>query len=794
MTKNHQKEDIELGSFFRQLRGHWHYFVIAFVLLAAFAAFYVKYSLPVYRASASVLLQETSKSSSKTIDDILLGDLFGTTESVATETGVLGSRTVMVETINELNLHVNYFSTSSFPTRPLYKDTPFSVAFDSLHSDFFNLPFNMKMISGNKFLLETTCDGKTVQDYSFSKQCRFGETIETPYFNINITREPQNLIDENGSYRFEILSISKNIFSLLSNLKIETLNKDATILVLTYDDNIPQRAVDILNTICNSYIKLDIRDKATVASLTLKFVDEQLQSTSKQLEGIEKEIQDFKEKNKTVDLSAESKSLLDKINEVETQRTRSSIELKTLDNLLEYVSDNKDLTQLAPSSLGLPDPLLIELIENYQTLQAKRKSASYGMKSNAPNLRILDEQIQDTRSAIIENIKSIQKNINVTNSTLSKQIDGLELNIGRIPSTERELLDIQRRAEVNQNIYVYLLQKQAETSIAKATVVSDNKVLDQALLFDEPVAPNVKLILLLVMFSGCVLPVIFLVIKNALKTTVSNRDEVSRLTDIPVIGIVGHLDHSDNLVVNHKPKSAIAESFRSVRTNLQFMGTLNRKKIILITSSVGNEGKSFVSINLANVFALQNYRVVVVGLDLRKPKIFQDFKMNNTIGVSNYLIGQATLDQVIRKTPIENLDLISSGPVPPNPAELIAKPEMKAMFDELEQRYDFIVVDTPPLGIVSDALLLMNYSHINIYLIRENFSRLEYIKTLDEMYADGRLKNISILLNDSAFSKRYGYGYGHHYGYMNGGSGYYDEDHSTKPFFKRIFSKPKAHA
>jgi capsular exopolysaccharide synthesis family protein len=307
--------------------------------------------------------------------------------------------------------------------------------------------------------------------------------------------------------------------------------------------------------------------------------------------------------------------------------------------------------------------------------------------------------------------------------------------------------------------------------------------------YGYPIAPNKKLILVVVLLLSMIIPAGIIFLKNVSKTTISNREEIAKLTSIPVLGIVGHLNKSDNLIVHHKPKSAIAEAFRSVRTNLQFFGSHDKKKIILITSSVGSEGKSFFSINMASVLTMQNNRVVIVGLDLRKPKIFQDFNLSNQYGVSSYLIGKKSIDEILQKTKFENLDVITAGPIPPNPAELISKKEMQLLFDELETRYDYIIIDTPPLGIVSDAFILMNHSHINIYIIRENYSKHEFIRSLNDLYEEEKLKNICIVLNDSDFRRAYGYGYGHHYGYLNGGSGYYDEDHAQLPFYKRMFKK-----
>jgi tyrosine-protein kinase Etk/Wzc len=786
-------DEIDLSYVLKELKKHWRYFPIALVTLLVLAFLYFKFFLPTYEATSSVLVEDSSsKDPAKSIESMLSGDLLGSATSVATEIGILQSKTVLQGCIDELGIQVSYFNTSSFPHLPLYRKEPFEVKFDLLHNSFYNIPFEVKIIDPKHYELSVEADDNFVSDYSFSEKHEFGEKISTRYFEMTLSRNekiPDSALV--SDYEFVINSSVFQISNMQAILKTEAIDKDANIISLTYMDNVPQRAVDILNAIMKVYIDLDVKDKAEVASLTLKFVDQQLDTTNKELSEVERAMQDFKEKHKTVDLSEEAKAVLEKISTVETDRVKNDIETKSLDNLLGYISANKDLTAMAPSSLGIPDPLLITLIQQYQEQQARRKSLSYGMKNDAPTLRIIDQQIADTKASLIENIKSIQKNMNVANQSLNQQISGFGGYIQKVPGTERELLGIQRKVEVNQNIYIYLLQKKAETSIAKATVVSDNKVLDQASLdnYGYPVAPNKKAIIAVVLLLALIIPSGIIFLKNVSKNTISNREEIAKLTSIPVLGVVGHLSKSDNLIVQHKPKSAIAEAFRSVRTNLQFFGTHERKKIILVTSSVGSEGKSFFSINLASVLSMQNNRVVIVGLDLRKPKIYQDFNLSNQIGVSSYLIGKKSIDEILQKTKVENLDVITAGPIPPNPAELISKKEMQVLLDELAMRYDYVIVDTPPLGIVSDAFILMNHSHINIYIIRENYSKHEFIRSLNDLYEEEKLKNICIVLNDSDFRRAYGYGYGHHYGYLNGGSGYYDEDAHRQPFYKRIFKK-----
>lgn len=795
VNKTKKEDEIDLGLLINVLKSKWHYYIIALIIFIALAFVYIKLSLPVYEVKSSILVQDP-KSTSKSIEDFLSGDVFGSQNSLATEIGILGSNTVLERTINELNLQVSYTYKTSNPDFPLYKNAPFNVIYTSIHPSFYDIPFEVKLYGKRRCQLTVDCDWKGVSDFNYSQMNAYGEPFKTPYFNISISFNDSiaSLMDSLGTpfratYEFVINSPAAQVGDLLSRLRIDPLDKDADIAALSYKDNVAQRALDILNTIGKVYLDLDVQDKTAVASLTLKFVDQQMDATSNELSSIEQELQSYKEKNSTVNLSEEAKAYLERMNVLDVERIKSDIDLKSLDNIESYIKNNDDVTQLAPSSIGLPDPLLIQLIGAYQELQNKRRSLSYGMKNTSPNVKIIDAQILEVKKSLLENIGSIRKTLSISNKSLRNQISDYEANIKKVPQKERDLLAIQRKFDVNQNIFIYLLQKKAETGIAKATAVSDNKILDSAYLGEQPVSPNKKLILLIAVFLAVFFPTSVIMIQNFAKTSIANRDDLAKLTNIPIIGVVGHLNKADNLVVTHKPKSSMAEAFRSIRTNLRFFGVNDDKKTILITSSISGEGKSFVSLNLASIFAMQNYKVVVVGLDLRKPKLFQDLGITNDVGVSSYLIGQAGLEQIIKKTKIPNLDLIAAGPIPPNPAELIAKKEMGDFFDQLHAIYDYVIVDTAPLGIVSDAYLVMKYSQINVYIVRENYSKREFIRTLNDLVDEGKIKNLCLLLNDSDFSKSYGYSYGHNYGYTSNGAGYYDDDDHKKGLLSRLFRR-----
>ncbi|MBK7966522.1 MAG: polysaccharide biosynthesis tyrosine autokinase [Bacteroidetes bacterium] len=774
LKKKHQQEDeFQILNVFRDIFRKWHYYVIAGAIFAGLALLYIKFTLPVYQSSSSILVDD-EKSSPANVSDLLSSDLFGTNLNLPTEIGILRSRTVMKETIRRLNLDIQYWSTNNFPAIPLYPKSPIRVEVDTFINEYKDWPFGITILDSNTYNLEVDYDGDKLPSYYLNKNYSFGQEVKTEYFTFKLHKEDPSKLAIGNTFDFRVRSENKLIADMLLKLTAEPLDKEANIVRLTYLDVIPVRALDILNEVGKVYIDLDIQDKAEVASLTLKFVNEQLNSTGTMLSTNEQEMQAFKEKNKTVDLGEESKAVLLKLNVLDVDRVKNNIEITSLQNLYSYITSNDDITNLAPTSLGIPDPLLVELITNLQTLQAKRKSVSFGVKNDAPAVKVLDQQISENRSALIENVKSIQKRLVVTRDALNSQLSKYEESIKQVPEMERELLGIKRNFEVNQNIYTYLLQKKAETSIAKATAVSDNRILDTAALADEPVEPNKKIIAGLILLLTLLIPTVIISSKSLLRNTVLNRDDISLYTEVPLIGVVGHSADTLNLVVSKRPKSAIAEAFRTIRTNLQYFGQGEGCKTILITSSVGGEGKSFVTLNLAGIIAMQQQKVVVIGLDLRKPKLYQDFGWKNDMGASNYLVGANKLEDVIRKTENPYLDIIISGPTPPNPAELLSKPLMGEMLAELKTRYDFIIIDTPPIGVVSDAFLLLNQSDVNLYVVRQGYSRLEFLKTLEELYEEGKIPNASIVLNDSNFSHTYGYG--HHYGYLDGNAGYYDEE------------------
>jgi capsular exopolysaccharide synthesis family protein len=787
-------DELDLNHLFSEILSKWHYFLITGVILAALTFVYVYVNLPIYQSTSSILIDDSK--SSNNFEDFLTSDLFGSNTSIATEIGKITSRTVIQNTIDKLGLRVEYYNTSVYPNRPIYPYPPFTIEVNKINQFIQDQSFSVTIIDKNHLRIDAEYKGGDLPSFEYSKICALGENIKLKkdsltYFDFVVNpSDTISLPDAGLTFSFRVRNLNKLTNDIIGNLTAEPMEKDANIIVLTYKDVLPLRAIDVLNTLGKVYIELDVESKATVAALTLKFVEDQLNNTGDSLNISEEELQSFKEKNKTVDLSEESKAMVIKLSDLDVQRVKSNIDISSLRSLYSYVSTNQDLSTMAPSSIGIPDPLLVELLTNYQTLQAKRKSSAFGVKSNAPALKIIDQQILETKNSILENIKSIQDRLLITKSSIDQQIAGVESQIKQAPELERDYIGIQRNVEVNQNIYTFLLQKKAETSIAKATAVSDNRILDKASLGEKPVSPNKMLLVALLLIFTLLIPGAYILGKSLFKSTIQNRDDVVKLTSVPVLGVVGHSDDKSNLVVNNRPKSPIAEAFRTIRTNMQYYGLgEGGSKVLTITSSVGGEGKSFVTLNLATIIAMQGKRVLMIGLDLRKPKLFDDLDIKNSFGASNYLSGTASLEDVIKPTKVNGLDFITAGPIPPNPAELLSKKNLQDMIEKAKSLYDFVVIDTPPLGVVADALLIMPYSDVNLYIVRQGYSRIEFLKSLNELYEEGKFKNLSIILNDSDFSNTYGYGYGHNYGYISGNEDYYGDPETKKWSLKNLFKK-----
>jgi capsular exopolysaccharide synthesis family protein len=433
-------------------------------------------------------------------------------------------------------------------------------------------------------------------------------------------------------------------------------------------------------------------------------------------------------------------------------------------------------------------------------LAEERNKYQYSFKEGAPVFDDIDRQINAVKAVLLENITSTKSLKNRELNEINRELSEYESEIRRLPKEQQQLLSIQRRFDLSSQAYNLFLSKRSEAGLVKAANVSDVQVIDPAKdIGGGQIGPNNQLNYVMATVFGFFIPFVFVFLIVFFDNKVHTTQDIIRLSPIPLLGVIGKGKIGENLIVLQKPKSAVAESFRAIRASLQFMYKkrgLEGSKTVLITSTIGGEGKTFCSINIASVFALSEKRTVLLGLDLRKPKIFDDFKINNNVGVVNYLINEASVNDIVQKTSVPHLDVITSGPIPPNPSELLISDRMDELMDELSQQYDYIVLDSPPLALVADSLELVKYADATIYVVRQNFTKKGMLSIINEKYKTGEVKHISFVLNYFQQKGRYGYGYDNSYGYGYGygfGLGNYHygylEDDKKPPLYKRLFKK-----
>ncbi len=424
----------------------------------------------------------------------------------------------------------------------------------------------------------------------------------------------------------------------------------------------------------------------------------------------------------------------------------------------------------APSAMGIQDPLLNTMIMNLTSLYSQKTQVLATASERNPQISSINNQIIQTKQILIENLRNIITNSKLLIKDYKVRLAEIEEKVQDLPKTERSYIKIERKFKLSEGLFTFLMQKRAEAGIAKAGNIADNKVIDFAKTNKVPLKPKTKLTYAIALLLGLIIPIGIILIIDYLNNKILSRKQLEKITSIPILGVIGHSNIDSNLIVYEKPKTSVSESFRAIRADLQFLlkdKSNDESKVILITSSIGGEGKTFTSLNIATVLANGGRKTVLLGMDLRKPKIFNDFKLKNEEGLSNYLIGQSNKNDILQKTFIDNLSIIPSGAVPPNPSELLLDTRLDTLIDELKNDFEYIIMDTPPVGLVADAFQLMHVSDVNLFMVRQNYTDKEVLDFINDKYENNIVKNISIILNDFIPNSSSGYGYGY---------GYYEEE------------------
>ncbi len=813
-----QQPSVDYKAIFFKILRYWYLFVLTILLSLVVAYLVNKYTRPVYEVRSSLLIKERSDNNLNPQEFIGFG--FNNFQNLQNEIGIMTSYELAFRTITKAGFEVSYFKDENFISHELYKDAPFTVVLDTTAPQPYNLRFDLTILSKEQYRLDVK--EENVNYYDYSKR----EVIENPDKKTSINYShvlPFGSEINNGDFKFKVVLNSKfnvstdinqafyfvlrdydGLVTEFRSFKVEPINKEASIVEIKLRGMNVEKLVDFINSFAEEYISKGLERKNMVSRRTIDFIDNELKGIADTLYASEKALQVFRTSKEIMNLDDEAKQVFDKMIELQDDKAKLMVQEKYLTNLKEYLEKNQGLDKLiVPSSMGVEDPLLNALTTNLTTLYTNRTELEQYSKENNPALKSLDNQIATTKNVLYENIKSAINTNQISQRDINNRIDVISQRMNRLPETQRVLIGIERKFKLTDAIYTYLLQKRSEAQITQASNLADNEIVDKARVEGSlsPVAPKKSLNYIVALIIGLVLPLIYILGREYLNDKIVEREDVEKITHLPIMGHIIHSDYDSKIVVQDYPKSSIAESFRSVRTNLQYLLQGKEKQVILLTSDMVSTGKTFCAVNLACIFAMYGKKTLLMGFDLRKPKIYQEFGLSNSRGISSYLIRRSTLDETIQKSSIENLDIIMAGPVPPNPSELIASEQTTEMFNELKKRYDFIIIDTPPIGLVTDAFLLMKHTDANLILARQNFTYKKIFGSIVKDLEQRNLPRLAILINDvkltkSTYGYGFGYGYGYGYGYGHGygygyGYGYYSEDRQAdkKSVLKRILGK-----
>jgi len=808
------QKSIDFKEIFFKLLRYWYAFALFLFGALLIAYFFNKYSPKKYEVTTTVLIKDQSE---KSIDpqDLLGFGLGLRNQNVQNEIGILASHSMVYSTITKIGFEVSYSSEGKFINKDLYTKSPFIVELDKAYPQPLNLRFNLTILSKDQYRLDVKEENVFFYDYSqakvldrdpvtinYSQVQTFGKMVVTPWFKfrvlLNYTFDPNQ--DINRKLHFQMHDY-EGLVNEFKGYSIDRINKESTILEIKITGENVDKIADFLNALTREYIDKGLEKKNMVSLRTVAFIDNELKGISDSLNISEKALQEFKTKNGMLSLDEESKQIFQDMSDLQGKKAELMVQSKYLANLKEYVEKNKQLDQLIiPSAMGVEDDLLNQLTLDLTKLYtAKKETNQFSMEKN-PSMKSLDIEINSTKVAIFETIKNAIKTNNIALKDLDGRIDVILSKVSQLPEAQRVLFGIERKFKLTDDIYTYLLQKRSEAQITEASNLPDNEVLDSANPEESKmISPKISMNYMIAILLGLIIPVIFILGKDYLNDKIMEREDVERITKIPILGQIIHYNKDSKVVVVDFPKSSIAESFRSLRTNLQYFLQGKEKQTILVTSDMVRTGKTFCSINLASIFAKYGKKTLLMGFDLRKPRIYQELGLSNEEGITSFLINKSSIEAIIKNSGIENLDIIMSGPIPPNPSELISSEKTLAMFALLKEMYDFIIIDTPPIGLVTDAFLLMKYADANMIIVRQNFTYKKVFTSIIRDMEQRKLPNLAILVNDIKLARNsygYGYGYGYEYGYGYGygqgyGFGYYSDDRKAekKSILKRIFGR-----
>ncbi|MBP7556162.1 MAG: polysaccharide biosynthesis tyrosine autokinase [Chitinophagaceae bacterium] len=758
------------------------YFVlsVALALLLAFA--YLRYTDRVYAATGSLQIKnQQANQRTDPVEDLISGS--NRSQNIQSEIEVIKSRPVMARVVNRLGLQYDITALGRIRDRNVYAQAPFSIVNYKIVDSSRSFAYRVKYVQKGKFQINN-------KDGLISS----GERFRLPAGEFALFENFEPAIGAEFDVAWHATETRARKYA--SRIKVQPKSSGTGILVISLEVNNPYLATDIVNNLMIQYDSLTIEQKNYSTDQKLAFIDSRLDSLKKELDSLQRIALDYKGQHDLIDVPLQSQASLARIDEANKTILQQELTIGLVEYITQYLQDKKNQFNQAvvPSSLGIPDIVLNDLVTGFNKAQLERKAMlEANIPPANPAIKELEASIEEQRKSLIENLHNLKLSYLENSARIRRNIVGEKGVLKDLPVKAKELVDLERQINTKLALYTLLEGKREESGIERAATTSNSTIVDRAGVSLTPVKPNKRTIQLIAILVGLALPAVVLFIIELLNDKITTRYDIEKITNAPIIGEVGHSYSENVLVVAKTSRTMVAEQFRTIRSNLDYIISKVKKPVILVTSSFSGEGKSFLSTNMGAVIGLAGKKTIVLEFDIRKPRVLTGLKMGKHKGIINYLTGNSPLDELILEIPgSENLYVLPCGPIPPNPSEMLLDSRVEELFSALRQQFDVIIIDTAPVGMVSDAMSLGKFADCTLYLTRQGHTFKKQISLIDEIYQGNKLPRISVVINDVRMKPGYGYygygRYGYGYGYVYGEKdSYYQEEPLPKTsLFSRI--------
>lgn len=758
-----------------------------FTLLMAFMA--NRFMTPIYKVSSSILITEESRRAEGNNNEYLNSNLFSSNQNLQNELWILKSVPTLNQTIESLNLTINYYQKDGWFQKEIYGKAPFEVLLLSSHVQPTGVQFNITIQDDKNYIIEA--EGKNVSfsdlktgetDYVrkkwlFKRREKFGNLIETKDLAFMVLRTDRKLdkLPSKG-YSFSFSNYTSLNSYLKSNLELNIVDRMATVVEISFKSPSIKKGKDIVNELMSAYSQQNLEHKNHLASVTINYIERQLNEISDSLSITEESLQNFRSSNQLLEGSQQADNISVQYLDLQNQLAELTTRKRYYDYVSEYLNANDDYSSMiVPASMGIPDQLLNNLMSELITSQTERSNLIQNGQEFNPLVKKLTIEIDNIKETIFKNITAVRKTTEISVDEMNKRIRQLEASISRMPVTQLQLGGLERKYKLNDAIYNYLLEKRAEAKITLASNIPNNIIIGPAHRSGVgPVSPNKQINYAVALFLGLLFPIAYLTLRNTLNTRIDNQESIEKLTSAPVLGMIKHQRQTSRNNLYALPSANVLESFRALRTNLEFQFMTINPKTILITSSIENEGKTFIARNLAYSYSQLGFRTLLMNFDLRKCSPYFSEDEDTTKGIYSWYAEGVDCYELISHSPYENFDFVQCGYLAPDPAKLLLLKDTGQLLDQLKKNYDCIIIDTSPIALVSDAYLLMEHADIKLVIARYNHSIKNVFSLIMKDLMQKNIRNVGVVMNDNQlFSNQYGYGYG--YNNHNGKGNHFDK-------------------